>query len=248
MSVLTEILQRIAEKKTRYDALKPFPEAMRVSFEAASRIELTYHSNAIEGNTLTLAETALVVNEKQIINGKTLREHHEAENHARATDVMGEMITKWATLLTESDILALHKIILTNIDDEYAGRYRDVPVRISGAEVVLPNPLKVQTLMTDYTASLAVSTGDIVIFAAQKKYDFLIIHPFIDCNGRMSRMIWNFLLQRAWYPPVYLDIVDRPAYMSSLAEMNRGNTEPYFTLLAQAVERELDKALVLSAV
>ena len=92
MTSLPEILHRIAEKKSRYDALKPFPEAMKQSFAEASRIELTYHSNAIEGNTLTLAETALVVNEKQVISGKTLREMHEAENHARAIDTMSEML------------------------------------------------------------------------------------------------------------------------------------------------------------
>jgi Fic family protein len=246
MTQLTDILVRIALKKQQYDSLKPFPERMMDSFRAASRIELTYHSNAIEGNTLTLAETALVVNEHQNIPGKTLREIHEAENHAKATDTVDDMLQNGVTLLTEGDILTLHKIILTNIDDDYAGRYRDVPVRISGSTVVLPNSVKVPELMQEFATSLAVPIENDILFAAQKKYDFLIIHPFIDCNGRMSRLIWNFLLQRAGYPPVYLDIADRPLYMNALADMNKGNTEPYYILLAKSVERSLTMYLQLN--
>lgn len=245
MSTLSDILAHIAELKSQYDASKPFPDAMKMSFESASKIELTYHSNAIEGNTLTLAETALVVNEKLVIPGKTLREMHEAENHARAIDHMSLLLKNGNNFLTESDILDLHKIILTNIDDDYAGRYRDVPVRIAGSTLVLPNHTKVSDLMTQFFSSWSQEPENIILFAAQKKYDFLIIHPFIDCNGRMSRLIWNFILQSAGYPPVYLDIADRPAYMNALAEMNTWNTEPYFILLAQAVERELGKMMKL---
>jgi Fic family protein len=143
---IQHLLIRILEKKARYDAKKPFPKVMEESFYEASRIELTYHSNAIEGNTLTLADTALVIHEKISIPGKQLREIYEARNHEQALSYIESMVRDGRDM-TEDDILRIHEIILRDIDDEYAGRYRDMHVRITGSIVVLPNPLKVPSLM-----------------------------------------------------------------------------------------------------
>ena len=216
---IQNLLARILEMKSRYDKLKPFPRAMEESFYAASRIELTYHSNAIEGNTLTLAETALVINEQANISGKKLREIYEARNHDRALSYVEEL-AKNKKEIDETDILKIHEIVLRDIDDEYSGRYRDVPVRISGSTVVLPNPLKVPSLMEEFSKSLCVPDSNMLIFSALKKYEFLAIHPFVDGNGRTSRLLWNYFLLKNGYPLAYIDITDRPRYVNALGKMN----------------------------
>ncbi len=238
-SKIHNLLDRLLEKKARYDSLKPFPERMQASFHAASRIELTYHSNAIEGNTLTLAETALVINEQIAIPGKKLREIYEARNHDRALSYV-EKIVQDGKMIDEDDILHIHQIVLTDIDDPYAGRYRDMPVRISWSTVVLPNPLKVPILMEEFSETLKMTYDDTLMFSAMKKYEFLAIHPFIDGNGRTSRLLWNYFLLRDGYPLAYIDIADRPLYMDALQKMDRGDAQEYLLLMFSAVERSLD--------
>lgn len=238
-SSIHNILQRIRDKKAQYESMKPFPRVMEESFHRASRIELTYHSNAIEWNTLTLAETALVIYEKANIPWKTLREIYEARNHDQALTYIESLVESWK-YIDEADILMIHKLILRDIDDTYAGRYRDLPVRIQGARIILPNPLKVPILMEQFAQSLTSSEADILTFSALKKYEFLAIHPFIDGNGRTSRLLWNYFLLRAWYPLSYIDIIDRPRYMNALEQMDHGNTEPYLLLIYESIERSLD--------
>lgn len=239
-SQIQNLLARILEKKSRYDELKPFSRAMEESFYAASRIELTYHSNAIEWNTLTLAETALVINEQANISGKKLREIYEARNHDRALMYVEEL-AKSKKEIDETDILKIHDIVLRDIDDEYSGRYRDVPVRISGSMVVLPNPLKVPSLMEEFAKSLCVPDSDMLIFSALKKYEFIAIHPFIDGNGRTSRLLWNYFLLKNGYPLAHIDIADRPRYMNALGKMDIWDSEDYLMLMLEAVERSLDQ-------
>lgn len=239
---LETLISRIGEKKSRYDALKPFPQVMEESFSNALRIEFTYHSNAIEGNTLTLAETALVVNEKVNISWKTLREIYEARNHYRAI-LFIESLVKAGKPLSEKEILEMHGYLLGGIDDAYAWRYRDIPVRISGSMKILPNPQKVPSLMHDFSDSLVEKPDDILEFSARKKYEFVAIHPFIDGNGRMSRLIWNYFLLREGYPLVSIDIHDRLRYIESLQEMDAWKTDKYFTLLFSSIEKSLDTFL-----
>lgn len=236
---IQNLLARILGKKTRYDGLKPFTKGMERSFHAASRIELTYHSNAIEGNTLTLAETALVINEQVNISWKKLREIYEARNHDRALSYV-EQLAKDGKEIDEKDILGIHEIVLRDIDDDYSWRYRDMPVRISGSTVVLPNHLKVPILMENFVKSLRIPNDDILIFSALKKYEFLAIHPFLDGNGRTSRLIWNYFLLKNWYPLAYIDIAERSRYMNALMKMDTRDTEEYIVLMLEAVERSLD--------
>lgn len=241
-SAIHNLLSRILEKKARYDAKKPFPKAMEESFYSASRIELTYHSNAIEGNTLTLADTALVINEKVNIPWKKLREIYEARNHEQALSYVENIVSEWKNI-DESDILKIHEIILRDIDDEYAGRYRDLPVRITGSTIVLPNPLKVPTLMEDFTKSLSNRDDDLLVFSALKKYEFLAIHPFVDGNGRTSRLLWNYFLLKEGYPLAYIDIADRPRYMNALQKMDTWQKDDFIILVLESVERSLDRFL-----
>ncbi len=156
------------------------------------RVELTYTSNAIEGNTLTRRETALVVEKGLTVGGKSLIEHLEATNHAHALDWVREQVTRQSANLKKEDILHIHDVILKGIDDANAGHYRSVPVRISGSSVVLPNPIKVSDLMQDFAQWLANEQGlHPVELVAEAHYRLVTIHPFVDGNGRSARLLMN---------------------------------------------------------
>ena len=142
--------KKLTEKKKILDKHRPFDAALVKNLEEWFRIELTYTSNAIEGNTLSRAETALVVEKGLTIGGKSITEHLEATNHAAALDFVKEQIKRKPSELKEKDVLKIHEIILSRINKEDAGLYRRVPVRISGSAVVLPNPKKVQDLMDEF--------------------------------------------------------------------------------------------------
>ena len=127
-------------KKQLLDKHRPMPAALVRNLDEWFRIELTYTSNAIEGNTLSRQETALVVEKGITVGGKSLSEHLEATNHAKAIDWVKEQVDRTPSNITEKDILHLHYLVLKGIDDDNAGYYRNVRVRISGTEVILPNP------------------------------------------------------------------------------------------------------------
>jgi len=143
----------LTEKKKRLDGFRPLPDALVQNLDDWFRVELTYTSNAIEGNTLTRRETALVVEKGLTVGGKSLIEHLEAANHAHALDWVKEQVKRKPQSLNQKDILVIHDIILKGIDDTNAGHYRSVPVRIAGSAVVLPNPRKVPDLMAEFEKS-----------------------------------------------------------------------------------------------
>lgn len=229
-------------KKRQLDRYRPLRPELVANLEAWLRVELTYTSNALEGNTLTRRETALVVEKGLTVGGRTLREHLEASNHAKACD----RIVAWARSarqVTERDVLDLHAMVVAGTLDEYAGRYRSVPVRISGSRVVLPNPRKVPELMAAFGAWLAQGRGAVhaVAFAAQAHYRLVSIHPFVDGNGRTARLLMHLLLLKAGFTPALIRTRDRVAYLQALEQAQSGGSqEPYHTLMAKAVERTLD--------
>ncbi len=139
-------LHNAYQKKIELDNFKPIPIELENNLNDWFRIELTYSSNAIEGNTLTRQETALVIEKGISIGGKTLKEILEAKNHNEALNRIKEFAKKNKSI-TEKDILYIHSLILKDIDDLNAGFYRKVPVRIAGSLVILPNPIKVPDLM-----------------------------------------------------------------------------------------------------
>jgi len=136
---IQESLNRIDEKKKRLDAYRPLPPELVQNLSEWFAIEFTYTSNAIEGNTLSMAETAMVVEKGITVGGKTIREHLEAINHAQAIDFIKELAQKKHADLTLDDILAIHKIVLQKIDDTNAGRFREAMVRVVGSTTIFPN-------------------------------------------------------------------------------------------------------------
>ncbi|OJW46923.1 MAG: cell filamentation protein Fic [Alphaproteobacteria bacterium 41-28] len=233
---------KLTEKKNELDRYRPLPLALVRNLEEWFRVELTYTSNAIEGNTLTRQETALIVEKGITVGGKSLKEHLEAINHADAFDWVQTLIHQKVSSLTEHDLLQLHSLILKGIDEENAGSYRQVAVRISGSRVVLPNPLKVTELMADYFNWLQ-TTKNVhpVELAAEAHYRLVTIHPFVDGNGRTARLLMNLILLMNGYPPAIIRTRDRLSYIASLEKSQLGGSnDDYLTLISRAVDRSLD--------
>lgn len=238
--------KKLTEKKKKLDKHRPLNIALLKNLEEWFRIELTYTSNAIEGNTLSRAETALVIEKGLTIGGKSITEHLEATNHAAALDFVKEQIKRKTSDLKEKDILKIHEIILDKIDKENARIYRRVPVRISGSAVVLPNPRKVQELMDEFFSWLRKEDKMHGIqLAAEAHYRLVTIHPFIDGNGRTARLLMNMILMMKGYPPAIIRKNDRLAYIKSLEKSQLLNGQgdsknDYFKLIATAVDRSLN--------
>ena len=233
---------KLTAKKQRLDKFRPLPNAMVQNLEDWFRIELTYTSNAIEGNTLTRSETALVVEKGLTVGGKSLVEHLEATNHANALDWVKKQVTRKLKSLTEQDIFHIHDLILKGIDDANAGQYRAVPVRIAGSMVVLPNPRKVPDLMQKFIMWLANEQQlHPVHLAAEAHYRLVTIHPFVDGNGRSARLLLNMILLMFGYPPAIIRKQDRLAYINSLEKAQLGGSkDDYLAIISQAVDRSLN--------
>lgn len=233
----------LTEKKKQLDALRSkSTKAPLQSLEEWFQIELTYTSNAIEGNTLTRHETALVVEDGLTVGGKTLVEHLEARNHVQALQWVKTQQDRAIWSLQETDILRLHGFILKGIDDENAGRYRNVPVRISGSAVVLPNAAKLPILMQGFIHWIHTSQHlHPVERALEAHYRLVTIHPFVDGNGRTARLLMNMMLLMDGYVPAIVRKQDRLKYLTALEEGQLGGSkEPYMKLMAKCVDRSLD--------
>ncbi len=229
-------------KKHELDSIRPLPPALVRNLEEWFRVELTYTSNAIEGNTLTRRETAIVIEKGLTVGGKSLKEHLEAINHAKALDIVRELVSKKNRNLSEADILRIHEMVLSGIDDSNAGRYRDVAVRISGSSVVLPNFRKVPVLMEEFAAWLKGQKNlHPAALASEAHYRLVTIHPFVDGNGRTARLLMNLILMMHGYPPAIIRPRDRLAYISGLESGQLGGPKiQYERLILKAIGRSLD--------
>lgn len=203
---LTALLRECDTLKGRLSTLRPLPAEALKKIEEAFAIEYTYESNRIEGNTLTLQETELVVNEGVTISGKSMREHLEAINHAEAIDYIKDF-AKNGIEISERTIKEIHALVLHGIDRSNAGCYRSVPVMISGSTHIPPQPYLIEKQMEDFIISFhkLVERGEHPILVAAYLHDELVrIHPFIDGNGRTSRLLMNLYLLRNGYTLVTL--------------------------------------------
>lgn len=203
---LTTLLQQCDELRRRLAAARPLPQQALAKINEALEIEYTYESNRIEGNTLTLQETELVVNEGVTISGKSMREHLEAINHAEAIDYIKDFANNGIEI-SERTIKEIHALVLHGIDRENAGRYRTVPVMISGSTHTPPQPYLIEPQMEAFmrTFNKMEQSGTHPIIIAAYLHDELVrIHPFIDGNGRTARLLMNLYLLRHGYTLVSL--------------------------------------------
>jgi Fic family protein len=223
--------------KSTLDARRPLDPAIVRNLREDLIVRWTYHSNAIEGNTLTLQETKVAL-EGITIGGKSIREHLEAVNHKNAILLLEQLVQKNEPL-TEWTVKSLHQLILKGIDDDNAGRYRTVNVRISGAGHLPPDQMRVPQLMERFIQWCRDEAPALhpVERAARVHSDFVKIHPFVDGNGRTSRLLMNLELMKVGYPPAVLPVELRLAYYTFLdADHVHGNREPFVNMIARIVK------------
>lgn len=244
---LKKKLEAIDVLKDKWAILKPLAGTQLQKLEEFFRVKYTFESNRIEGNTLTYQETHLVVNEGLTIGGKPMVDHLEAVNHNEAALWLSEMV-KGKEDVTRRNLLDLHRIILKSIDTSNAGTYRKVPVMISGSEHVPPQPYLLEKLMEDYFMHYKIQRGIIhpVILAAEMHERLVSIHPFIDGNGRTSRLVMNLILLRNGYTIANLkgDYDSRMEYYRALESVQVNNDpEPFYHLIADKALESLKEHL-----
>jgi Fic family protein len=245
-----DIKSRIDDKLARLNALRPLPATAVLKLRERFGMEMTYNSNAIEGNSLTLKETFLVVNEGLTIKGKPLKDHLEAKSHNEALDFLYELVEKDGRFtISERLIRELNQIVMRDIDREWAGRYRRSDVFIGGASHTPPDAVEVPQLMESLVkwAGRQRKSLHVVELAAVLHHRLVHVHPFFDGNGRTARLAMNVLLMKAGFPMALILKNDRKKYYRTLEAADKGALGPFVRFIAQAVERSLDiylKALV----
>jgi len=233
--------ERLYQKKQDLQASRPLPNIVLNKIRESLSIEWTYNSNSIEGNTLSLRETQMVLQEGITIKGKSLREHFETHNHDKAIDYLFSIIND-DYILRSIDILSLHGLVLRSIEDDFAGRLRNGGVRITGANFVPPNANKVSDLLDeliDFVNTNPLELNDIEL-AAIFHHKLVWVHPFFDGNGRTVRLCMNLLLMRCGFPPAIILKNDRKKYYEALNQANNGNYQKLMLLMCQALERSLN--------
>jgi len=237
---LIDFLKRLDVQKNQLDSYRPIPPGKIKSIKESLDLEWTYNSNSIEGNTLSLMETLVVVKDGLTIAGKSLREHFEVVNHTEAIAFVEELVQPDYKLY-KRDILEVHALVLDKIDRDIAGVYRDGAVRIQGANFVPPEALLVGELMDELIHWYNTDGQKLhpIVRVSVFHHRFVWIHPFFDGNGRTARLIFNLLLMSAGFPPAIILKVDRKKYYASLNASNKGDYTKFFLLVAQAAERSL---------
>lgn len=213
------------------------------------RIKNIYHSNAIEGNVLAVGETREVVEQGLTITGKPLKDQAEARNLSQALDFLEDLAANTETPITENDLRQLHSFVLDGINDE-AGAYRTVPVTISGSEYSPPGPESVPAQMASLgrwlsNASLPVDdafAGVDGLLAAAVAHTWLVtVHPFVDGNGRVARLLMNLVLMRHGYPIAIVTKEDRLRYYDALEFSQATDLTPFLALVAECIEESLEE-------
>jgi len=236
--------KKIDEKKNRLDQKRPLPKNALKSLQQKMALEWTYHSNAIEGNTLTLSETKVAL-EGITIGGKSVKEHLEAINHSKAIEYI-ESLVSGNKKLSEWEIKQIHFIVLQDIDSKNAGVYRKEQVFITGAKHIPPAyPLlldDMQKLIKLYEEEW--NNLHPVERSALLHIEFVKIHPFIDGNGRTARLLQNLELMRHGFPPIIIKKEQRLEYYQALDKAHTTRQmEDFFKLSADCADQSLDMYL-----
>jgi Fic family protein len=238
------VLDAIADKKNRLDRLCPLsPEALS-NLEHYYDLEITYTSNAIEGNALSPVETTLVIEQGVTIGGKPLKDHLEALDHFDAIRYVRE-VAREKNPLSESEVRNLHRLVVQRSRPDIVGRYADLAryVRVETGRYEFPSPAEIPPLMGDFAKWLgAAPDTPEVAFTAHRR--LVNIHPFNDGNGRTGRLLMNLILIRGGYPPVAVRQEDRPAYIRALQESQAGQGSGGFdNLLYERLDATLGEYL-----
>lgn len=242
------MIKEIDGKKKILDSKRPFDRVATKNLKQYFDVELTYNSNAIEGNTLTITETKVILEDGITIGkGKTLKEHLEVINHKEAIDYVEDIVKKNIDI-DQKVIKDLHYIILKSINNENAGTYRNVNVLISGSMHRPPEhflvPQEMEGLIKWYDENK--NKLHPIRLAAEFHHRFTFIHPFIDGNGRCGRLLMNLILMRNGYPMTVIRMEDRNEYMSALEKASvENNLDDFTKIIEEAVNRSLDTYLYM---
>src|SRR4030065_826423 len=233
-----DILSKIDSIKATLDGYRPFNEHVVKQLRDYYRIGLTYSSNAIEGNTLTESETKVVIEDGLTIGGKSIREHSEAIGHARAYDHIYSLLNK---ALPEEDVLYLHRLFFQQIEPENAGKYRQRNVIITGTDFLPPDYREVSRLMKRHVENLNRTLTDQhpLEWASDLHAEFESIHPFIDGNGRVGRLLLSILTMKNEYCPVIIPPIRRAEYIAAMQKANKGDLYKLRSFIVSGVHEEM---------
>ena len=230
-------LQKIDNLKAKIDSFIPLSENILKQIKAYFKISFTYTSNALEGNTLSLSETKIIIEDGITIGGKPVKDHLEVIGQANAYDLLFD-IAQNEKDITEQTILKLHHMLYNNIDEAKSGKYRDCNVLITGSEYELPKHDKLSELMQEFCAEIPVKKENLhpVEFSAWLHERLVSIHPFIDGNGRTARLIMNLALLQAGYNIITIPPVVRNDYIFGLQEAQlKNNIQPFTNFISEMV-------------
>jgi len=231
---MNELLKKIDSLQKQINDERPLSRETLLSIQEYYRIGLTWSSNAMEGNTLTESETKIVIQEGLTIGGKPLRDHLEALGHAEAFEYMLGLVNKKD--IAEEDILNLHSLFYKKIDFENAGVYRKSQVFISGSRYPLPVPEQLSRLMGELIKNMADHRlkEHPVVAAAKSHLDFVFVHPFIDGNGRVARLLMNLILIQSGYNIALISPALRAQYIASIETAHENDGE-FIALICRSV-------------
>jgi len=231
---MSKILEEVDNLQKEINKYRPLSRHMLKQIKEYYRIGLTYSSNALEGNSLTETETKIVLEDGITIGGKPIRDHYEALGHSEAYDLMYKLAKNG--LFTEANIKKLHKLFYYRMNEKKAGKYRKVKVFISGSKYSLPKPEKVPESMEKFVAGLDKLEKQChpVEYAALVHKDFVFIHPFVDGNGRVARLLMNLVLLQKGYVIALISPVLRRDYIRTLEKAHTSNKE-FIEFIAQSL-------------
>ena len=241
---LSKTLQKILTQKLKQlNKLRPISASTLLKLKEKFSIEMTYNSNAIEGNTLTLKETYWIIQQGITVKEKPLKDHLEAKNQKEALDFLYESIEyDKKNTISEKFIKELHYLIVQDTEKQHAGLYRNIDVFITGTEHIPPSALDIPKKMQEFIQWIQVNTKklSVIELAAIAHHKFVHIHPFRDGNGRTGRLIMNIFLMHAGFPLAIIQKNDRKKYYRVLSSADQENYKPLVSFVAQTVLRSLN--------
>ena len=236
-------IQNLDEKLNELDAVRPIQKTILSKIQEQLQIEMTYNSNAIEGNTLTLKETFLVMQEGLTIKGKSLKDHLEVTDQTRALEFLYKIVSRRSKIkFSEVVIRQFHSLVVQSTESDISGKYREGIVQISGSSHRPPEANEVADLMNKLVLWLKKEGKKLHVVerAAIIHHKLVSIHPFWDGNGRTARLIMNLILMQAGFPIAVILKVDRKRYYRVLSQADKGDLKPICEFVAQAVNRSLN--------
>ncbi len=240
MIISEKIYKRLHERKSSLDKLRPLDKLQLEKLKEEFLVEYVYNSTSIEGNTLSLNETRLVLEEGITIGGKSLREHLDVTNQKEALAWIIKLVQEKKDI-RESDIITLHRITLKGISDYWAGKYKTSQNRVLGSKLKTTSPYKVSTEMNNlvYEINKNENKYNPIERAAFAHHELVRIHPFVDGNGRVARLLCNLILMKYSYPPIMIRVGDRKKYFECLENAHFGNLKIFVDFIALRVEESL---------